>query len=125
MVCLFSLETAACKCQEVTTEQKVNRSDFIYIGQIVSSKLVGDKEILSDLKVIEVLKGAPETTQFISRVETHMCAMYAATGLSYVVFGNYGSRPKLTLCSDTQPLARDRDPKYNEKLNELRQKYSK
>lgn len=117
---LFSLNSHACKCRSSSIETKVSSADYVYFGQVVSSKLIGEKEVVNEMKVIEVIKGKPDSSKLYSRVENHMCSMYAATGLTFIVYGNYNEKARLSLCSDTQPLVKGRDVEFEKKLTNIK-----
>lgn len=117
IVISFPIVAFGCSCNEITLKEKTSSSDFIYFGQITESKLIDKNTIESKLSIIETIKGQPDTNVLKSLAGKHsMCSMYAATGLTYVVYGNLGITPHLSLCSITTPLIDD----IEEKINEIR-----
>ena len=117
IVISFPIVAFGCSCNVITLEEKTSRADFIYFGQITESKLVDKNTIESKLSIIEIIKGQPDTNILKSFAgEYSMCSMYAATGLTYVVYGNSGITPRLSLCSVSTPLLEN----IEEKLSEIR-----
>lgn len=102
LVVSISFPVLACKCVATTEENRVKDADFIYIGVIQSANLKESNLVESRLKVVESIKGSPDTLLLTSYAEEHMCATFPAVGLKYVVFGKNGNTPHLGYCSDTR-----------------------
>jgi hypothetical protein len=102
LVISLSFPVLACKCVDTSEENRVKEADFIYIGVIQSANLIKDNLVESKLKIIEPIKGSPDTNLLTSYAEEHMCAVFPAVGLKYVVFGKNGNTPHLGYCSDTR-----------------------
>ncbi|WP_412486221.1 hypothetical protein [Shewanella chilikensis] len=99
------LNAMACRCSEVTILQKMDKSDYVYFGRITEATLRNDDSVENKLKIIETVKGKPDSNILLSYAREHnMCSMYAATGLTYIVYGKYKETPKLTLCSKSHVL---------------------
>jgi len=109
-VTVLSLDSVACNCKFFTIEEKVNSADFIYFGQVISSELDGEIDVIHKMKIVEVIKGNPDTNllySFItpkSDIDTDVCQAYVPTGLTYIVYGKYNEKTKVSRCSTTQPI---------------------
>ena len=104
-----------CSCANNTLQNKIVNADYIYFGQITESKLINSNTIENNLSIIDFIKGNPETNIIYSRVGEHtMCSMYAATGLTYIVYGKLGTTPSLSLCSSTMVLLDDVEKELEE-----------
>ncbi len=118
---LFFINTTfACSCSTVSLEDRVYSSDFIYLGKITSSTLIGGRKVLNKLELIEVLKGKPNTLDMISSPMEHMCSMPAAVGATYIVYGKYDKSPALSLCGYTQPHVKAVIPDFEEQLANIK-----
>ena len=117
---LFSANLFACSCGEVSLQDKINSSDYIYHGRVIESKLIDKNMVSNKLLVIEKIKGYPQTHNLKSYLgEYNMCKMYVVTGVDYVVFGNVGKTPVISsVCSKSYPIF-DNIEKY---IKEIRTK---
>ncbi len=115
---LFSSYTVACTCVTPSVEEAFNSADYVYIGQIESSKLVNEKDVVNYLTIVKEFKGARNTDILMSKVDESSCASPATVGYRYVVFGNFGKAPELLLCNQSQILFGGKKPLLDE-LNEL------
>ena len=114
----FSAYTTACTCVPLSIEDAFSNADFVYIGQIESAKLVNEVDVVNYLAIVKEFKGVRDTDILMSRVDESSCASPATVGYQYVVFGNLGVVPELTLCNHTQILFGGKLSLLNE-LNEL------
>jgi hypothetical protein len=110
----------ACSCLNVSLEEKVSSSDFIYFGKITSSNLVSESKVLNTLELIEVLKGQPNTLELLSSPMEHMCSMPSGVGTTYIVYGKYDKQPTLSLCGFTQPHVKSLIPDFEEELVKIK-----
>jgi hypothetical protein len=115
---LISSIATACSCQSIPLEEQIQKADYIYIGKIVESKLTEDSLVVSQLEVLEKIKGNIETTTIHSTgMDEGMCRLPAVVAFNYIIYGYAGKTPKLTLCGSSQPLM----TKVKDKLFEINQ----
>ena len=117
---LFINASFACSCLNVSLEEKVSASDFIYFGKITSSELINENKVLNNLVVIEALKGKPNTLKLISSPLDHMCSMPSGVGTTYIVYGNYDKEPTLSICGFTQPHVKSLIPDFEAQLDQIK-----
>jgi hypothetical protein len=90
----------ACQCFDDPLEEKVSKSDYIYLGMNIQATLKDNGVVENILKPIEVFKGTPDQWLLMSKGgPVKMCSAIAAVGLKYIVYGRIGELPKLSLCS--------------------------
>ena len=106
VVLLFiSGATHACSCGIITIEEKIETSDYVYLGQIIKANLKENGTVENTLKPIEIFKGSPEHWLLESPSRPiKQCRVYAAVGLKYIVYGKLGQIPYLSLCGYSQPI---------------------
>ncbi|MFQ3195017.1 MAG: hypothetical protein ACI9N3_001851 [Colwellia sp.] len=102
---LFSSYSIACSCIQGTLKEQIDGVDFVYIGKVVSSRLVDDNEVENELIVIEELKGYPDINTLNSSVHYTSCDVDVTVGYEYAVFGNHGKIPYISACSSTHAFA--------------------
>ncbi|MFD2166639.1 hypothetical protein ACFSJY_10215 [Thalassotalea euphylliae] len=102
---LFSSFSFACTCVSGILKEKVDASDYVYIGKVVSSRLIDDNEVESKLVVSKELKSYPDINTMTSFVNFTSCDLDVTVGYECIVFGNYGKTPSISSCSSTQPMA--------------------
>jgi hypothetical protein len=103
----YSSFSFACSCGGGNLEQRVNNYDYVYIGKVISSKLIGKNDVINELEVIQELKSYPDLKALSSSVHYTSCDLPVTVGYKYVVFGNYGKAPSISLCSSSQPVPYD------------------
>ncbi len=104
-VFIFPYSVFGCSCVEVSLLDKIEKSDYVYVGKVVESSLKSNGEVLNNVEISKVYKGNPETMQILSFVPNGgTCDMVAAVGIEYLIFGVKGSVPTLAACSPTQSL---------------------
>jgi len=103
----YSTYSFACSCAGGSLEQRVNNYDYVYIGKVVSSKLIGENDVVNELEVLKELKSYPDLKTLSSSIHYTSCDLHVTVGYEYVVFGNYGKAPSISLCSSTQPVPYD------------------
>ena len=102
---LFSSFSFACTCVQGTLKETVDSSDYAYIGKVISSNLIDDHVVRSELIVSKELKAYPDIKFLTSFVNLTSCDMDVTVGHEYIVFGNYGKTPSIGSCSRTQPVS--------------------
>ena len=100
LLLISSYAANGCQCFDDPIEEKVSKSDYIYLGMNVKASLKDNGVVENILKPIEVFKGTPDQWLLMSKGgPVKMCAAIAAVGLRYMVYGRIGEPPKLSLCS--------------------------
>lgn len=115
LLLLVSGSALACSCSERPVNRAFERSDYVYVGRVMSAAVTSDEVIESQLNVQEVLKGKPDQYVFVSAAKHNAgCEAVVVVGENYIVFGQYGKKPVLHSCSDTKML------QYPEQIEEFR-----
>ncbi|TVP76196.1 MAG: hypothetical protein EA353_12470 [Puniceicoccaceae bacterium] len=71
----------------------------------MSASVTSDEVVESLLQVQEVFKGEPDQFVLVSAASHRArCEGVVVVGENYIVFGQYGKKPVLHSCSDTQML---------------------
>ena len=110
-ILLLSHTTAmACSCAKSGFEERLQKADFVYLGKIVSNRLVGQGQVRNKLDMIETYKGVPRTLELSSESGNFdACRRLTFVGLNYLVFGKTGETPSFTPCTDTVEIYSDKD----------------
>lgn len=95
----------ACSCLRFDLDKSMQDAEYIYIGNIIESKLMVSGKVLNQLEVVSLLKGEPDKLELLSTTfERTMCARPTSVGKKYVVFGKVGEVPSISACTATQPM---------------------
>ncbi len=103
---LFTAQLAfGCYCVDTPLEERYLESDYVYLGQVRSSTLGDNGVVTNELVVLKKIKGIADTqTVKNSLFPEDMCASHMVVGYKYIVFGETGSVPEISSCSNTRSL---------------------
>lgn len=106
IVFLFISNTAfGCSCSGRPLDQAFKNADYVYVGRVISASVTPDDVVESILLAKEVFKGKPDQFVVVSAAsQKAQCEGVVIVGENYIVFGQYGKKPVLHSCSDTQML---------------------
>lgn len=101
---LLSNGAFACYCTDTPLIERLEDSDYAYLGQVTVSSL-NEGVVSNTLKIEELIKGSPDQLQVINNLfPEDMCASHMVVGYKYIVFGKLGSTPEISSCSYTRSL---------------------
>jgi len=117
---LFPAAGMACTCSDPTLEEALAQSKYVYIGTVVSGRLVKGETpyIESVIQAHRIAKGEASTGNRTVTTGSNSCSTPLAVGRTYVVFESEQGGVN-AMCTGTQIIHRSKEDEFMRKVKDV------